>query len=1107
MRDLKGSDDMAQVHGRAVTSEEIEKLTGRDFGPAGFASLCNAISWASAKKRPSSLPSFTERVNVRDDGVDAEWDTELPEDDYSSPLLGPGWNVFQYKQRDIAALGRERLYSRLKSDLKGAIEDLYGRAKRRPDRYVLFVNLDLTHEQKRELKEKLLKDYDRPEEVRVEIAGAAEIATFLTDMPHLRFAYLGTPGFSTVEAEWSAHTSRKPFGAGVDLVGREKEIEQLNSFFEDPETRAIVVAGPQGLGKTRLVLEAAKSDRPFEAVVAVEPRSLELRDLWMLGSSDDEVILILDDPDPDKAEELVHGALAGERLKLLIVLPTPEDAPAPNFGQDDRVLTLKLEPLSIEQAAELLRATGTRLDFGLEHWVIERAGGNPDILLTAASVGPDLRTRAGSFAEQVGKAFERRIKRELGENALKKLELISLLPQVGVARQAVEELEAVIESFGDGLSKHEVLRSLDGLVAAGLVRPRGSYAEVTPTFFANHLCAAALRGRPRELVDLFSALSFRARRRMIRRLQGLTIEEVASFWDALIGPGGSLADLPSAWTLPELLRPVASAEPGRFVEMVWRDLSIMSREERLEITGEERRQLIWALQECLYRSQTAQIALRCLGLLAEAESENYGNNATGVFCGSFHWSNPQFPLTLSRRLQLLQEMFGKEEYAGMRPLVVKAIEGSIPQRGMVLFVSQGPTPLDAAPPMTRDEIMDYVEGLVALLVDVARSDDSEAADVARAVLPRSIATSAFYARYGVAVERLGTMVEWALTQEVPIPVSDLAIQLRRVRDGLGRSGSESGVEIRKAIEEVEGHIERLDSGSFPVRLKTLAGTWSLEDYDREMDEHGQSIERGVRKLRDLAREVVDDRAELTDELVDWLCSPEAEKGHVFFWQLGKLDVEKRWLATMEQLGAREEGATPFGEYFGGLADHDRAFVEDRLDELTENLRVADQSVLMATSWLGGSRGNIKRIEKLLMEGRLEPVLIGRVLPARWTESIEPEECLWLLRLLAGPNLETAMIAVRVASFWELMGKPLEGDLADFVWQCLEAARSSSQQDDYDLDRLSAVLTQHDPDKGFQVLETLLARADEAGWEPIVTIRRINFGRRCAKPTARGPSDS
>jgi hypothetical protein len=29
---------MAQVYGQAVTSEDVERLTGRDFGPAGTAS-------------------------------------------------------------------------------------------------------------------------------------------------------------------------------------------------------------------------------------------------------------------------------------------------------------------------------------------------------------------------------------------------------------------------------------------------------------------------------------------------------------------------------------------------------------------------------------------------------------------------------------------------------------------------------------------------------------------------------------------------------------------------------------------------------------------------------------------------------------------------------------------------------------------------------------------------------------------------------------------------------------------------------------------------------------------------------------------------------------
>jgi hypothetical protein len=80
-------------------------------------------------------------------------------DDYASTWLGPGWDVFQYKQRDIATMGRGKLFSRLKSDLRSVVKDLHDKAKQRPDRYVLFVNLDLTHAQKRDLEEKILEGY------------------------------------------------------------------------------------------------------------------------------------------------------------------------------------------------------------------------------------------------------------------------------------------------------------------------------------------------------------------------------------------------------------------------------------------------------------------------------------------------------------------------------------------------------------------------------------------------------------------------------------------------------------------------------------------------------------------------------------------------------------------------------------------------------------------------------------------------------------------------------------------------------------------------------------------------------------------------------------
>ena len=75
---------------------------------------------------------------------------------------------------------------------------------------------------------------------------------------------------------------------------------------------------------------------------------------------------------------------------------------------------------------------------------------------------------------------------------------------------------------------------------------------------------------------------------------------------------------------------------------------------RLEISGDARRDLVWGLQYMLLRIDTSEPALCSLGELAEAENENYGNNAAGVFSASFHPRHSQMPLALARRLAVLR---------------------------------------------------------------------------------------------------------------------------------------------------------------------------------------------------------------------------------------------------------------------------------------------------------------------------------------------------------------------------------------------------------------------------------------------------------------------
>ena len=1088
------------IHGKAITSEEVERIVSRQFAPQKFASLCNSVGWTSAGKRCTFLPSFTERVNAKDNGIDVEWQTNLPDDHtYSSSLLGPGWNVFQYKKRDIFAQGRDRTFSNLKAGLKGAAKDLHERTGQRPDRYVLFTNLDLTHftkGQKGQLKERIIDGYDQPGDVHVEIVGAADLSAFLNDLPHLRSAFFTSTRFSTWQEAWLAHTKKKLFGAKVKLVGRNKELVDLRSMIDEPKIRAVVLSGPHNIGKTRLAFEAT-DHRPVETVVALDPRSMSVSDLLALESPGVETVVIIEDP--DMAEEFVNEVLAHTGLKLLITLPTAEKAPTPNFGRDDRIQVIQLDPLSDSQAHEILEAAGAKLDYSMESWVIEQAGGNPGILLFAASLGPELRKSAATFADDVARTFEQKIRRELGNTAIEILKLLSLLTHVGIRGTPYKEIEAICSLFGRSLQPNAVHNYLPRLMNAGIIRMGGSYVEVLPPLFANSLAVSALRARFTELCALFAALNQAARLRLIRRLRALKGEEVTLFWDELFAPNGLFKDLPSALTNGYLLRLVAGTVPERVSRLVEEGLERMNLKERLSITGDARRELMWTLEELLFRKETSTLAVRCLALLAEAETENYGNNATGVFCECFHPLHPQLPLPLQDRFDLLKEILSPKNSVKLRLVGVKAIESGLSRlRATSLRRSSGPEPLDSRPHMTYGDVWNYAEALVDLLMKVAESEEPILAKSAIQVLPRAIAECAIQARPEVEVVRFQTVVDWVLTDKVPVSISDLTEALRLVlevfNERSGNIGRETAAKLKKCTEEIEALINRLDKGDFPTRLKRWAGNWTRDDHEYKLDERGKRIYRVQKELQALSVEAVDNPEALTDDLLIWLCSDDAKKAHMFFWWLGKMDSERMWLPRIEEMGTNQNGATAFSAYFGGLSQTDRPFISKRLDELTGARKVTPEATVRATGYLGGDLPGVKRMETLIQEKLVDPVFVERVLVCGgWIDSLTSDEYLRLLKAIADPNLKNAGMVIDFFGMWLHNKRPIKGQLAEFAWQCLEAAPPVTASDAYNCDQLASKLAQSDTERGFRLLEELLTQPYERErWNPIDRYGRNKF---------------
>jgi hypothetical protein len=1082
---------MSLAHAKPIEAEELERVVSRQFDGRRFASLCNSAAWAQSGQRLTTVPSFTERVNVRDHGIDVLWKVDLPKGgNYLGSILGPGLSIFQYKQRDVFTQGRAKVFSGLAQGLKGAVKQIYKETKRRPDRYVIFTNLDLMEDQKKTLKEKALDGYDHPDDVHVEVVGAAELSAFLNDLPHIRSAFFATNQFSTWEAGWNAHTQQKVYGANVELVGGKDNLDAVSSALEDPSVRAVILSGPNNIGKTRLALEGARG-RQLDCVIAVDPRSLTTSDLLGFEHASRETVVLIEDPDPEDAEEFIRQALAQPNLKLLITFPTSESAPGPEFGGGTRVQVFKIQHLDEPNSAQLLKAAKARFDYSTQSWVIANCGGNPGLLLLAAAAGPDIKATTSDFFGELARGLEKSVRRTHGEKPVEILRRLSLLTHVGVGGTPEQEIQAICRALGSEIQANTVLNELQALEEGGMVRVRGAFAEVQPPILANHLAAQALRGRYTELLVMFVAFDDRARRRFLGRLQSLRGQEVARFWDEMFAPHGPLENLQSALEQIGLLRTVAAAVPERTVQMIKEGLTVMDRAGRLAIEGGARRELMWTIEELLFRRKTGSTAMRCLVLLAEAENENIGNNATAVLCECFHPTHPQCPVPLEERLALLNEIIANDKCLELREIGVSAIEAGLTGRGsVVLRRSSSFEPLDSRPAMTYGEIFDYSQRLVDLLMSMAESENPVIAQKAAAAIPYSIAALTTQGRPETAVGLFEKVVEWLAVKRVAIPVSSLVGAIRLAQSNLvvrgGGADQELAGKFRALHEAMEGLIRRVENADFPTRLKRWAGDWSREDHTNLAGEGQRPVYRYEKELETIAAEVIANPGLLTADLQNWLCSSEAKKAYIFFWWLGKLDHSQSLLPTVENLAREDAGAVAFGSYCGGQAQHSRGLIGSRLDDLTQSRLITPEAIIKATQSIDVDGSGVERLSILVAQNRVDPSVVAKALTySSSTELTDLTTVLPLLRTTVGPAFEHAGDAIDFLAMKLRGGYQIEGEVAEFAWQCLEACTPVNINLAFECDLLAADLVPRDPKRAMDLLKKLLKEGTKHDcWEPL-----------------------
>ncbi|RMF70690.1 MAG: hypothetical protein D6738_15510, partial [Acidobacteria bacterium] len=116
---------------------------------------------------------------------------------------------------------------------------------------------------------------------------------------------------------------------------------------------------------------------------------------------------------------------------------------------------------------------------------------------------------------------------------------------------------------------------------------------------------------------------------------------------------------------------IAPREVAGLLAWALRDIDAATLREQL--AGDLRRTVVFALEQLLFRSESAATAVRLLERLALAENESWANNAAGLFGKLFLPGDPFVALSLDERLEHLREMVAADEPA-RRALVLEALE-------------------------------------------------------------------------------------------------------------------------------------------------------------------------------------------------------------------------------------------------------------------------------------------------------------------------------------------------------------------------------------------------------------------------------------------------
>ena len=1058
------------------------------------------LLWAEASRIGIEISNIhvPSAIHVPDGGVDAAVDdaqiaiaSGIIKPGKTSYQIKSGWGFKPWQKLEI----KRALFGKKDPDKQNLGESIRACFDNSGTYILVCTGIDLVESQRRNACMHIEKYLNlcAYSDAKFDVWSQNTLTGFLELFPSLAIQLNGYEGahFQTHDS-WRQNDGMKdPFIQGQPQGKLIAKIQ--NELRRNDEAVHVRVLGEPGIGKTKLALEATKTDDLSPLVIycsAPQFRDSALMNDLLQSDNHFSVVLVVDECDPHNRfliwDRLRHR---GPRIKLVTIYNDYDPLP------EDDILPLEISRLEDDQIRAIIQGYDISSDQADRYR--EFCDGSPKM---AHHVGKTLASYPSDPSQLLTddylyQSFYINFRRENlnSEDAQQRelaLQYIALFKRFGFAQSVSSEaldIAKKVQNSDPAITTSRFQRIVDTLRKRKVLQ--GEFTlYITPKALHIKLWTQwwDIYGRTFDLEEFTQGLTPKLIEWFYEMFVYAAESETASgIVKDLLGPNGPFQEneylktkLGSSFFLA-----LTEADPKSALTCLMKTIDTWDKVTLLEFK-KGRRNVVLALEKMAARRRLFANAASLLLALGEAENDGFSNNASGVFVRLFSPARGKLAPTEEsplRRLPILKKAFasGSKE---QRALALKACDAALTPRSSLITHGAEFQGLREEPkrwmPKTYGELWEAYKGAWELLDEqltyLPENERKEAADILLN-----------HARNVARIPDLADMVVDTLATIARKTYAPRRQTIKTINGLLHYSGKDLPLETRERCEQLMAELVPPD---FHSMMQRYVGMNLREDLHR--DENGTYIDEAQSRIETLAAQAAANPHLLKSDL-DWLVTSQAIKGYQFGEELGKRDGKFSFLPSLldVQRNADRNASVAFlAGYFRAIFDSDPALWETKLDALIDDTQL-NRLIPELTSRTGFTDRAGRRILNLARKG---VITINDFKTFTYAEAIKnlSKEVFneWIAFLLSSADRSAVSVALKIYYRYYVLRKPAPALQYNLTFQLLSHSSLFEKSDLLEFDdmiefswtEIAKVFLQYYPDKSLELVKPMLDHFGKEG---------------------------